>query len=245
MAKSGSRVRKGEASGRGKPRSKSKPKRSSHRGKTQRARERESGLIPSPNFAVIASDPLKAKVVAVAIQRLYSPSEFAKDAEVPLNVASYTFKVLRERGIIELVKEVKVRGTIKHMYRAIESAFVDEADWGELADSLRAIFSGTIIQDFNGRATQALETGHLFSRDDFCLYWAPRDLDEIAWVEQGKMIAWCIEESQRLEVETAERRAKGESDGSFHSTFAIAAFPSPTYEEFKKHQAKGTRKGKG
>lgn len=58
------------------------------------------------------------------------------------------------------------------------------------------------------------------------------------------MIAWCIEESERLAVDTAERRAKGKSEGSFHSTFAIAAFPSPTYEEFKKHQAKGKGKPK-
>lgn len=179
MVKSQRRDRKGKTSGKAKAtKAKNEPrsKNPSDRGKTQLAREREAGFIPSPNFAVIASDPLKAKVVAVAIQRLYSPSEFAKDEEVPLNVASYTFKVLRERSIIELVKKVEVRGTIKHMYRTIESAFVDEADWGKLADSLRAVFSNTIIQDFNGRAIQALETGHLFSRDDFCLYWAPRDL---------------------------------------------------------------------
>lgn len=236
MAKSGGRRGKGR----------SKTKRPSQRGKTRDAREREAGLIPSPNFAVIASDPLKAKVVAVAIQRLYSPSEFARDADIALNVASYTFKVLREKGIIELVKKVRVGGAIKHMYRAIESAFIDEADWGRLADALRPIFAGTILQDFSGRATQAIETGDLFSRDDFCLYWTPRDLDEIAWQEQDEIVKWAIEESERLEIDTANRRANGESDGSFHSTFAIAAFPSPTYEEFKKHQAKqGKTKGKG
>jgi hypothetical protein len=49
---------------------------------------------------------------------------------------------------------------------------------------------------------------------------------------------WAIEASKQLEVDTANRRANGESDGSFHSTFAVAAFPSPTYAEFKKHQAK-------
>jgi hypothetical protein len=236
VAKSGSREGKGKAKGR------SKVKRPSQRGKTQAAREREAGFIPSPNFAVIAADPLKAKVVAVSLHRLYSPSEFARDEDIALNVASYTFRVLREKGIIELIKEVPVGGTIKHMYRAIESAFIDEADWGRLADALRPIFVGTILQDFSGRTTQAIETGHLFSRDDFCLYWTPRDLDEIAWKEQDEIVKWTIEESERFEVETANRRANGESQGSFHSTFAIAAFPSPTHEEFKRHQAKQSRK---
>ena len=50
---------------------------------------------------------------------------------------------------------------------------------------------------------QAGETGTLFSREDICIYWAPRDFDEIAWLEHDKMVKWSIEESERLEVETA------------------------------------------
>jgi hypothetical protein len=69
--------------------------------------------------------------------------------------------------------------------------------------------------------------------------WAPRDLDETAYLEQVKMIAWCIEESERLEVETVERRANAEGDAeSFHVTFAIAGFPSPTHSEVKTRERK-------
>jgi hypothetical protein len=135
-----------------------------------------------------------------------------------------------------------VRGAAKHMYRATEAAFVGEGDWEQMADALRAVFSGTIVHDFNVRATQAIETGHLFSRDDICLYWAPRDLDEIAWRGQAEVNAWCIEESLRLAEDTARRRANGESEGSFHCTFALAFFPSPTYDEFKAHQERASKR---
>ena len=229
------------------PKAKVKPKREypSYQGTTKEARERAAGLIPSRNFAIIASDPLKAQIVAVALQRPYSPSEYARESGVSLQVASYAFKVLREKGILELVEESKVRGTIKHMYRATEAAIVSNADWGDLGEALRPVFTGTILQDFSARVTQAIETGHLFSRDDFCLYWAPRDLDEIAWREQVEIYKWCIEESERLEVDTVNRRANGEDEGSFHTTFAIAAFPSPTHSEFKKHKGKGKGKRQG
>jgi hypothetical protein len=234
---------KGKAKPKAKAKGKPKPKRRSNRSTTQKARERAAGLVPNPNFKTIASDPLKAQIVAVALQRLYSPSEYAREANVDLRIASYAFKILREKGVLELVETVPVRGaTLKHMYRATEAALVSNTDWGELSEALRPVFTGTILQDFSARVTQAIDTGDLFSRDDFCLYWAPGDYDEIAWKEQVEIYNWCIEEFKRLACDTVSRRANGESEGSFHATFAIAAFPSPTHEEFKKHQARSNGK---
>lgn len=208
---------------------------------TVRARERATGFVPSPNFAFIAADPLRAKVVAVALQRLYAPSEFARDEGIGLSAASYVFKRLREKAILEMVEKVQVRGTVKHMHRANEAAFVSDADWGELADALRPLFTGTILEDFSRRVTKAIETGHLFERNDFALYWAPQDLDEIAYKEQVEIVNWTIEESKRLVCDTVQRRANGESPegGSVPVTFAVASFRSPThkeYEEFKEQQ---------
>jgi DNA-binding transcriptional ArsR family regulator len=200
-----------------KARAKEKRKRDypSYEGTTEEARKRAAGLIPSPNFAIIASDPLKAQIVAVALQRPYSPSEYARESGVSIGVASYAFKVLKEKGILELVDLVKVRGTLRHMYRATEAALVSNADWGDLAEALRPVFTGTILQDFSARVTQAIETGDLFSRDDFCLYWAPGDLDEIAWREQVEIYSWCIEAFKQLVVDTVNRRAQGETREAF------------------------------
>ncbi len=201
--------------------------------------------MPSKTVQIITSDPLKAQIVAVALQRLYAPSDFARDVGIALNVASYAFRVLRENDILELVKEERIKGaTIKHLYRATEAALVSTANWGLLADELRPGIVGTTLHDFNARASQAQETGHMFLREDFCVYWAPADLDDIAWEEQTEFVNWFIEASKNLVVETANRRANGKSKGGFHATVAIAAFPSPTHEEVKKHKPKRGR-GKG
>jgi DNA-binding transcriptional ArsR family regulator len=219
----------------------------------QKARERSPGVI-NPKVAIIAKDPLRAEIVAVAIQRLYAPSEFAKDADIGVRTASYHFKVLKDHSIIELVKKVKVGGAVKHLYRANEAAFIDDREWGALAQVLRPGVAGTTFENFNARVIQAAETGTLFARENACIYWTPRDFDEIAWLEHVSMIKWAIEESDRLEAETVERRANGESSDSFKATFGIFSFVSPTHSEVKAQeqvkrkeereaaQAKGKRK---
>lgn len=90
---------------------------------------------------------------------------------------------------------------------------------------------GATIGNFNDRLSQADVTGKLYEREDVCVYWAPRDLDEIAWAEHDKVVRWAIEESERLEAETVERRANGENAPCFKATFGIFAFPSPTHSE--------------
>jgi len=227
--------------GAGKP--KAKKKAASRRGDTRRARERAGGLI-DPNVGVVAKDPLRVQILSIAIQRPISPSEFAKEAAIALNVASYQFKVLRDHGFLEIVDEIKVRGSTKHMHKATKSGFISDADWGQVRDMLRPGVAGAILQDFNGRVSQAIETGTLFERDDACLFWAPRCLDETAYQEQVKMIAWCVEESQRLEVETIKRRANGEGDDGMHVTFGIAGFLSPTSKQVRDAEGKTGRKSR-
>jgi DNA-binding transcriptional ArsR family regulator len=216
-----------------------KRSRPSYRGTVQKARERAAGLI-DPNIHVVVEDELRVQILSVAIQRMYAPSEFARDVGISVKSASYHFNKLEEHGYLELARTEKVRGSIKHYYRATKSGFISEADWGDVADALRPGVAGAILQDFNSRTSQAIETGTLFSRDSATLYWAPADLDEIAWGEQVEFVNWFIEASKQLVVDTANRRANGESDGSFHATVAVAIFPSPTHEEVIKHKGKRT-----
>jgi hypothetical protein len=194
---------------------------------TAEARARAEGLV-DPSISIVTKDPLRVQIVALAVQRPIAPSDFAREAGIALNVASYHFKILRDHGFLEIIKEVPVRGATKHLHIATKRAFISDADWGQVEQALRPGVAGQILQDFNGRVGQAMETGTLYTRDEACLYWAPGDLDEIAWEEFVETILWAIEESKRLNVETVRRRSKGESQDSFPVTFAIAGFPSPT-----------------
>ncbi len=222
---------------------KTKRKGPSGRGETRKARERAEGLI-DPNLSVMVRDPLRVQIVALARQRPISPSEFRREVGIPQNVASYHFKVLREHGFLEIIAEIPVRGATKHMHIATKSGFISDQDWGQIEEALRPGVAGAFLQDFNGRVSEAMETGTLYERDDACIYWVPCDYDEIAWKEQVEIIAWCIEESKRLDADTAKRRAAGKGKDSFPATFAIAGFTSPTTSQIKKAKRKAESKRK-
>jgi len=225
-----------------KGRAKDRPQRSP----TAEARARAGGLV-DPSISIVTKDPLRVQIIALAVQRPIAPSDFAREAGIALNVASYHFKILREHGFLEIVKEVPVRGATKHLHIATKKAFISDADWGQVEQALRPGVAGQALQDFNGRVGQAMATGTFYTRDDVCLYWTPGDLDEIAWKEFVEMMAWAREESKRLNVETANRRANGESQESFPVTFAIAGFPSPTTGQIRaaKKPKRGRKGAKG
>jgi hypothetical protein len=212
------------------------------------ARKSAAGLI-DPDLAVVIKDPLRVQILAIAIQRPLSPSEFAREAGCSVSASAYHFKSLREHGFIELVDSVPVRGAVKHVYRATKSGFISNNDWGQVAQAFRPGVAGAILQDFNSRVTQAMETETLYARDDACLYWAPLQLDETGWRRLTEMIAWAIEEAKEYEVETVARRERGEGEGCFPVTFAIAGFESPKERALKRSRkrkpAKSPSRGKG
>lgn len=221
---------------------KAKPKKP--RGKAiGQVRESVAGLI-DPDLAVVIKDPLRVQILALAIQRPISPSEFAKESGCTISASAYHFKVLQNHGFIELVKSVPVRGAVRHLYRATKSGFISNNDWGQVAQAFRPGVAGAVLQDFNNRVTQAMETETLYARDDACLFWAPLKLDETGWKRLTEMIAWAIQEAKEYEVETIKRRDKGEGDDSISVTFAIAGFESPRESDTRKGPGKRSR-GKG
>lgn len=241
-------VPKEQAKGRGtrggngrKGKSTARKKTKRQRGPTHKAREQAAGIV-EPSVSIVVKDPLRVQILAIAIQRPISPSEFARETKCPLSTSSYHFRVLRDYGFLELVEKVAVRGSTKHMYRATKSGYISDTDWGQVSQALRPGVAGAALNDFNVRVTQALEWGTFYARDDSYLLWAPIVLDEVAWSEFVGVMAWAYHEVQQLEIASVERRAQGEDNGCIPATFAIAGFESPTAQEIK---AKTKRKRKG
>jgi DNA-binding transcriptional ArsR family regulator len=187
---------------------------------------KQAGALIDPDLAVVVKDPLRVQIVAIALQRPISPSEFAREFDCDVGIVSYHFRILRDKGFLELVEEIGVRGSVKHLYRATKRAYLSAADWGQLGDSLGDV-SGAILQDLNARVAQAAEAGTLEARSDSALYWVALDLDEVSWPKFTEMLMRTIEGAKELEVETVERRAKGKSKEAVPATFAIAGFESP------------------
>jgi DNA-binding transcriptional ArsR family regulator len=210
-----------------------------------KARLAAQGLI-QPNIHIVTRDPLRVQILSTAMVRAISAVEFAVEVDIPYSTASYHFRVLREGGFLELVEEVSVKGAARRkLYRATRNGFISDADWGDVEAKLRPGVAGAILQDFNGRASEAIETGKMFSREDATLYWIPRLLDGMAYEEMMQAIRWIIEFQNELQEATIQRRASGESkdEDCIIGTFAVAGFPSPSPDEVSDGQRKGKRDG--
>lgn len=215
------------------------------KGKTTRAKIEEPPAVIDPGLAMVIKRPVRVQIVAVAHQRLISPIEFAEEHGYPVTYISSHFRALVDADFLELVEEVKVRGVVKHMYRATQRAFLSNVDWGQLGKPVQDAWSKAFVQDLEGRIADAAEADTLNSRDDRCLFWVAMTLDEISWPEFTKMMAWAVQEGRELGVETANRQAKGEGKGCVPVTFAVLGFESPKESERKskpKYRRKGSRK---
>lgn len=210
-----------------------------------KARLAAQGLI-QPNIHIVTRDPLRVQILSTAMVRAISAVEFSVEVEIPYSTASYHFRVLREGGFLELVEETSVKGAAKRkLYRATRNGFISDADWGDVEDKLRPGVAGAILQDFNVRTSESIETGKMFSREDAILYWIPRLLDGKAYEELMQGVHWIIDFQNQLQEETIQRRASGESkdEDCITGTFAVAAYPSPTPDEVSDAQRMGKRDG--
>lgn len=211
-----------------------------------KARRNAKGLI-QPNIHIVTRDPLRVQILSTAMVRAISAVEFAREVEIPYGTALYHFNVLRDAGFLELVEEVPGNGggAKRKLYRATRNGFISDAEWGDVEDKLRPGVAGAILQDFNGRTSEAIETGKMFTREDATLYWIPRLLDGRAYEEQMQAVRWIIDFQNQLQEETIQRRASGESADKdcITATFAVAMYPSPTPDEVSAAQRKGKRDG--
>ena len=211
-----------------------------------KARRNAKGLI-QPNIHIVTRDPLRVQILSTAMVRAISAVEFAKEVHIPYGTALYHFNVLRDTGFLELVEEVSKEGggAKRKLYRATRNGFISDAEWGDVEDKLRPGVAGAILQDFNGRTCESIETGKMFTREDATLYWVPRLLDSQAWGELMDGVRWIIDFQNELQEQTIQRRAEGASadEDCMTATFAVAAYPSPTSDEVSGAQRKGRRDG--
>lgn len=180
------------------------------------------------NRLIALTNPLRAEILRILVERPASPVEMARELGVPTPNVSHHAKRLVELDCAELVEEEKVQGAMKHIYRATERVLVDTAEWDEMhpveAQSFNAVSMQAMIDDF-----VAAERARTVGGDrDFHLSRTPMTLDQ-----EGLEEALDICECARLAMAEVERRSvertQGEEGPSFRvsSIFGLFKIPSP------------------
>lgn len=178
------------------------------------------------NRLIALSNPLRAEILRILVERPASPVEMARELGVPTPNVSHHAKRLVELDCAELVEEEKVQGAMKHIYRATERVLVETDEWNEMhpieARSFLAVSMQAVIDDFVASEREQTVSGDA----DFHLSRTPMVLDQRG-LEEGLEII----EAARLAMAEVERRSAERTAGEapafrISSVFGLFKIPS-------------------
>ena len=85
--------------------------------------------IDDPRYVKAMSHPLRVRILALLDERTASPVELAGWLGATLGTVAYHVRTLERMGLIELMRETRVRGAVEHHYRATERPSVSDEAW--------------------------------------------------------------------------------------------------------------------
>src|SRR4051812_953256 len=182
--------------------------------KRRKVKRRRRKLDKSPQEVLVKAlnHPVRVKALTILTERTASPKEISDETEIPLSNVSYHVRVLDELGLIEIMEEESVRGSVAHFYKAIERPLIDNPDWEKLDPKVRTAFSGYVIETLMSDAARSLEAGLFDRRHDRHLSRTPLLLDEKGWRKvvavQGRALNEILKE-QAAAAARMERNEKG------------------------------------
>jgi DNA-binding transcriptional ArsR family regulator len=170
--------------------------------------------------------PIRLELLGILSYKEMSATDLAAHRKEPVSNFGHHFRVLRERGFIELARTRPGRGSNEYIYRRIRQIVFSDRDWLIMPDEVRQIVASTTLRDLIGRMTEALQTGTLSARIDTHISWRPLVLDEQGWLELTKLLWATFKAVTRIELRAA-RRMRESGEKGMEATVALAAFESP------------------
>lgn len=123
--------------------------------------------VIDPELAKVLSHEIRGHILATLGDRIASPSEIAREIDVPVMEVSYHVRELRARKLIKLVRTEKRRGFREHFYTlSSRVVHLDDSEWQRMPEPLRVSLSGALIQTFLKDAAGALRAGTLNARNN-------------------------------------------------------------------------------
>jgi DNA-binding transcriptional ArsR family regulator len=186
-------------------------------------RQRQPGKSPQQVLVKALNHPVRVKALTILSDRTASPKEISDQLDVPLSNVSYHVRVLDELGLIEIVEEESVRGSVAHFYKAVERPLIDNPDWERLDPRVRSAVSGYAIETLMTDAAVSLAAGIFDHRGDRHLSRTPLLLDEQGWRNvaaiQDKALGQILKEQA-----AATARLDPSGKGAIHAIAGLMCF---------------------
>lgn len=149
------------------------------------------------------SHPLRLSIMTRLAERASSPVGLARQLGASLGVVAYHVRTLHRLGLLELVEERPVRGSIEHHYRARPPAEISEdalaspsaADQGDVRRSLQQVTESVRI---------AAECGG-FDHAEAHLARTRSRMDRHGWEHAARACSRLVDELDQIQRSAAER----------------------------------------
>ena len=194
------------------------------RRKAKKGDKKAAGCSPHDVLVKGLNHPVRLKALTILTERIASPREIADElGDIHLSNVSYHVRVLERLGLIEIVEEEHVRGSVAHFYKAVERPLLDNPDWQELNPNVRKAVSGYIIETITSDAAKSLAAGIFDQRADRHLSRTPLILDRQGWTAvtaiQNTALEAILEEQS-----AAYARMNGSDEQGIHAIAAMTCF---------------------
>ncbi len=193
----------------------------------------------SPNLAAVAQvassllhgrwHPVQIQALTILSERVASPKEIAVELGLTKAKSSYVshhVKKLCDRGMVELVEIVPVRGAKQHFYRATAPFIVMGEHSEQMTMSERLSLSCWTISRINADFLLAVESQSIDERPDRHLTRVPMGLDEQGLADLFAEHNRIFYRTQQIQAES-DRRRENSGGPAKEVTAVLASFLMP------------------
>jgi DNA-binding transcriptional ArsR family regulator len=189
----------------------------------------EAAFVISSKMAKALADGWRSRILMELSVRPLSPSQFVDFAGGELAHISRCFRQLAEWDFIEVVETRgggRRRGGVEHVYRRVQRALFGTEVWETLPLAYRVECSGSTIESYIARISEAVEAETFDDEIDRHLSWDGVALDRMAWVELVGRLDEILYGLPDRCLEAVQRMSKT-GEEPIPTTVGLAAFRSP------------------
>ncbi len=168
--------------------------------------------ITDPQVLKALSNPLRLQILRYLEDHAASPSMLADVFLSKLETIRCHVRILYRLGLIEVVKQVRKRGTIEYHYRAPERVWCTDEAWSNMPRVVRTATVGAALQVLGAEIRAAADVGG-FDVDDVYVERQKLTLTPAAWSKLSKELLALRKRIRELQAEEKERvRLNGHTD---------------------------------
>ncbi|HEY0317988.1 MAG TPA: helix-turn-helix domain-containing protein [Solirubrobacterales bacterium] len=157
-----------------------------------------------------------------APRRRISPRGYCDETGGLLSNVSYHFRCLNKAGLIELVDERPVRGSMQHFYEPVDRAMAWTREYAELAPVVKQNLAATALRGGVEAVGNAVDAGTFDRQPDSHLSYDTMRVDALAWRKLTELMNRTLAEAMEIGKEAAVRLEN--TDDGFLASFLMSCF---------------------